>query len=56
LKITEAEEDFAAGVPHIEARRCIVVDYSQNVQIPQVGASQPGKTYYMLPIKFLILE
>ena len=54
LKIAEAEEDFAAGVPHIEARRCIVVDYSQNVQIPQVGASQPGKTYYMSPIKVFI--
>ena len=42
VKIAEAEAN------------CIVVDYSQNVQIPQVGASQPGKTYYMSPIKVFI--
>ena len=54
VKIAEAETDFAAGILHSEARRCIVVDYSQNVQIPQVGASQPGKTYYMSPIKVFI--
>jgi hypothetical protein len=54
VKIAEAEANFPDGGPRSEARRCIVVDYSQNVQIPQVGASQPGKTYYMSPIKVFI--
>lgn len=54
LKISEAEEDFAAGTPHHLARKAIVVDYSQNVDMPQLGASQPGRSYYYSPLKVFV--
>ena len=49
-KISEAEEDYAANKGHDQFRRCIVVDYSQNIGIPQVGKSQPGRSYYLSPL------
>jgi hypothetical protein len=53
-RIGEAEIDFAAQVPHEEARRCLVVDYCQNVDMPQLGANQPGKTYYLSPLRVFV--
>eukprot|EP00536_Pseudo-nitzschia_multiseries_P011867 jgi/Psemu1/30335/gm1.30335_g len=39
-----------------QARRyCSVVDYCQNAQLPNLGATQPGDTYYMAPLTVAIL-
>jgi hypothetical protein len=54
LKIVEAQEDFAANKPHSERRRTIVMDYSQNIDMPQVGESQPGRTYYYSPLRIYV--
>ena len=53
-RIGEAENDYSAGVPHGKARRCLVVDYCQNVDMPQLGANQPGKTYYLSPLRVFV--
>ena len=51
VKIDEAISDTKSGKSHAERSRCIVQDYSQNADVPQLGASQPGKTYYMSSLR-----
>ena len=53
-KIDEAEWDYANPKHHEDTKRCIVMDFSQNISLPQVGASQPGKTYYMSPLRVFV--
>jgi len=49
--IKEAEDDIAANKSHANARRTIVCDYSQNGAVPSFNESQPGDTYYMIPLR-----
>jgi hypothetical protein len=49
-KIAESESDYANDVPHQSARRVIIVDYSQNAEMPQLGSNQPGKSYFYVPL------
>eukprot|EP00536_Pseudo-nitzschia_multiseries_P012467 jgi/Psemu1/208777/e_gw1.478.21.1 len=54
-KIKVAHQDYLHGIQHSERRYCLVVDYCQNAQLPNLGATQPGDTYYMLPLTVPIL-
>ena len=49
-KIEEAKEDARQKKDHTESRRRIVMDYAQNVGLPQFGDSQAGPSYYYSPI------
>ena len=31
-----------------------VIDYAQNMSVPQFGSEQPGKTYYLCPMNFYV--
>jgi hypothetical protein len=53
-KINKSTEDFAQKKDHRHAVRTIVVDYSQNIGIPQLGQSQPGQTYYLSPLNVFV--
>eukprot|EP00536_Pseudo-nitzschia_multiseries_P007462 jgi/Psemu1/18018/gm1.18018_g len=55
MKIKEAHHDYLHGVQYSERRYCLVVDYCQNAQLPNLGATQPGDTYYMTPLTIAIL-
>eukprot|EP00536_Pseudo-nitzschia_multiseries_P019496 jgi/Psemu1/61028/gm1.61028_g len=55
MKIKEAHHDYLHRVQHSERRYCLVVDYCQNAQLPNLGATQPGDTYYMTPLTIAIL-
>eukprot|EP00536_Pseudo-nitzschia_multiseries_P016131 jgi/Psemu1/44976/gm1.44976_g len=55
MKIKEAHHDYLDAVQHSERRYCLVVDYCQNAQLPNLGATQPGDTYYMTPLTIAIL-
>ena len=47
-KIEQAIADQSnAGKLHSECARTLVMDYSQNAELPQLGANQPGKSYYL---------
>eukprot|EP00536_Pseudo-nitzschia_multiseries_P013500 jgi/Psemu1/35367/gm1.35367_g len=54
-KIKLAHQDYLHGIQHSERRYCLVVDYCQNAQLPNLGATQPGETYYMSPLTVPIL-
>ena len=41
-KINQAIADTIEGRPHSDCTRTIVMDYSQNAQVPQPGSDQPG--------------
>eukprot|EP00536_Pseudo-nitzschia_multiseries_P015251 jgi/Psemu1/41809/gm1.41809_g len=49
-KRKEAHHDYLHGIEHSEQRYCLVVEYCQNAQLPNLGATQPGDTYYMMPL------
>eukprot|EP00536_Pseudo-nitzschia_multiseries_P017271 jgi/Psemu1/50148/gm1.50148_g len=55
MKIKEAHHDYLHALQHSERRYCLVVDYCQNAQLPNLGATQPGDTYYMTPLTIAIL-
>eukprot|EP00536_Pseudo-nitzschia_multiseries_P019136 jgi/Psemu1/59156/gm1.59156_g len=55
MKIKEAHHDYLHTVQHSEPRCTLVVDYCQNAQLPNLGATQPGNTYYMTPLTIAIL-
>eukprot|EP00536_Pseudo-nitzschia_multiseries_P015237 jgi/Psemu1/41747/gm1.41747_g len=55
MKIKVAHQDYLHGIQHCERRYCLVVDYCQNAQLPNLGATQPGDTYCMLPLTVPIL-
>eukprot|EP00536_Pseudo-nitzschia_multiseries_P008472 jgi/Psemu1/20491/gm1.20491_g len=55
MKIKEAHHDYLHTVQHSERRYCLVVDYCQNAQLPNLGATQPGDTYYMTSLTIAIL-
>jgi hypothetical protein len=38
-------------LPHSERHYCFIADFSQNMELPFFGASQPGDTYYFSPLK-----
>ena len=40
-----------ANLPHSERSYCFIADYSQNVELPFFGSSQPGDSYYFSPLK-----
>ena len=48
-KIQEAID--SSHLPHSERSYCFIADYSQNMELPFFGASQPGDTYYFTPLK-----
>ena len=48
-KIQQAIE--TADLPHENRRYCFIADYSQNMELPYFGASQPGDTYYFSALK-----
>eukprot|EP00536_Pseudo-nitzschia_multiseries_P000819 jgi/Psemu1/1854/gm1.1854_g len=54
-KIKLAHQDYLHGIQHSKWRYCLVVDYCQNAQLPNLGATQPGETYYMSPLTVPIL-
>eukprot|EP00536_Pseudo-nitzschia_multiseries_P012733 jgi/Psemu1/33011/gm1.33011_g len=54
-KVKEAHHEFMHGVAHSECQFCLVVDYCQNAQLPNLGATQPGNTYYVTPLTVEIL-
>ena len=43
----EAVSDSKNNVSHSERRHCITLDYCMNVEVPHLGAEQPGITYYL---------
>ena len=53
-KIKQAQIDDTANKSHQDKCYSIVMDYSQNISLPQVGQSQPGKTYYWSPLKVFL--
>ena len=38
-------------LPHHERHYCFIADFSQNMDLPFFGESQPGDTYYFSPLK-----
>jgi hypothetical protein len=48
-KIQQAIE--TADLPHENRRYCFITDYSQNMELPYFGASQPGDTYHFSALK-----
>jgi hypothetical protein len=44
-----AKSDRESGVPFEESQQTFVGDYAQNLDLPHVGAEQPGETYYYSP-------
>eukprot|EP00536_Pseudo-nitzschia_multiseries_P005895 jgi/Psemu1/13956/gm1.13956_g len=54
-KIKVAHQDYLHGIQHSERWYCLVVDYCQNAQLLNLGATQPGETYYMSPLTVPIL-
>jgi hypothetical protein len=48
-RLEQAKADKANGLPYSDAQQSFVGDYSQNLDIPHVGAEQPGDTYYFSP-------
>eukprot|EP00536_Pseudo-nitzschia_multiseries_P010457 jgi/Psemu1/25999/gm1.25999_g len=55
-KMVEAQTDYYLNdVPHGDRRYCLVVDYCQNSQLPNLGATQPGDAYYMTSLTVEIL-
>ena len=55
-KIEQAIVDQSnSGKLHSECVRTLVMDYSQNVELPQhLGANQPGKSYYLSSLSIYI--
>ena len=54
-KIEQAIADQSdGGKLHSECVRTLVMDYSQNADLPQLGANQPGKSYYLSPLSIYI--
>lgn len=49
-KVKDAKTDRAEGIPLLQRRLCLVIDYCQNLEFPRVGAEQPGETYYLSPL------
>ena len=49
-KFAEAKHDEEHSVPWNNRRRCLVVDYCQNLALPHLRMSQPGATYYFSPL------
>ena len=39
-----------------ERRHTFIADYFQNIELPFLGASQPGDTYYFSPLKINVFE
>eukprot|EP00536_Pseudo-nitzschia_multiseries_P007669 jgi/Psemu1/196121/e_gw1.182.41.1 len=54
-KIKDAHHDYLHSVEQSKRRYCLVVDYCQNAQLPNLRATQPGDTYYMMPLTVAIL-
>ena len=48
-KIQEAID--TANLPHSERAYCFIADFSQNMELPFFGESQPGDTYYFSALK-----
>ena len=48
-KIQEAID--TVDLPHCDRHYCFIADFSQNMELPFFGASQPGDTYYYSPLK-----
>ena len=38
-------------LPHCDRHYCFIADFSQNMELPFFGESQPGDTYYFSPLK-----
>eukprot|EP00536_Pseudo-nitzschia_multiseries_P008720 jgi/Psemu1/21209/gm1.21209_g len=47
--------DAKNGVAHGDRTYTFVVDYCQNANLPNLGATQSGETYYMIPLTVPIL-
>eukprot|EP00536_Pseudo-nitzschia_multiseries_P012308 jgi/Psemu1/31667/gm1.31667_g len=54
-KIEVAHQDYLHGIQHSKQQYCLVVDYCQNAQLLNLGATQPGEMYYMSPLTVPIL-
>jgi hypothetical protein len=48
-KIQQAMD--TADLPHLERHYCFIADYSQNMELPFGGESQPGDSYYFSALK-----
>jgi hypothetical protein len=44
-------QDITCPDPHENRRYCFIADYSQNMELPYFGASQPGDIYYFSALK-----
>ena len=49
-KVVMSKEDVRNKKPHSQMRRCLAVDFGQNMELPKYGISQPGVTYYWSPL------
>lgn len=47
--VADAVDDVKYNVPHSEKRYVFICDYSQNMEAPFLGFTQPGDTYYLTP-------
>eukprot|EP00536_Pseudo-nitzschia_multiseries_P014667 jgi/Psemu1/39721/gm1.39721_g len=54
-KMAEAQADYLNNAPHGDRRYCLVVDYCQNAQLPNLCATQPGDVYYTPALTVAIL-
>ena len=42
------------NLPHSQCCYCFITDFSQNMELPFFGSSQPGDAYYFSPLKIKI--
>ena len=49
-RMQEARDDLDAGKPVCKRRIVKIMDYSQNLYLPNFGAEQPGETYFYSPL------
>jgi hypothetical protein len=49
-KQTKATRDKVNNVSHSTRHYCFIADYSQNLNLPHFGSTQPGETYFYTPL------
>jgi hypothetical protein len=49
-KQTKATRDKVNNISHCNRHYCLIADYSQNLNLPHFGSTQPGETYFYTPL------
>ncbi len=54
IKIEEAKasnsEDLITPTPQVDLIQTFIIDYCQNLNLPHLGAAQPGDAYFYSPL------